>query len=202
LRLACGSDGLAPVRNGPPTTTERGALPLKGGALRLAVIADTHSRPHPRSAELVAASKPDHILHCGDIGVLSVLDDFAKIAPVTAVRGNIDVRAPEVPDVRVLDVTDGEHAILRILLTHIAVNGPRLRADAARLAAKEDAHIVACGHSHVPFAGRDRQFTVFNPGSIGPRRFHLPIVFGMIDVRRDGVTVKHVSCETGEDWRP
>ncbi|MEZ4264296.1 MAG: metallophosphoesterase family protein [Polyangiaceae bacterium] len=191
------------MRNGPPITTERGAFALdEGGALRLAVIADTHSRPHPRSAELVAALSPHHILHCGDIGVLSVLDDFGKIAPVTAVRGNIDVRAPEVPDVRVLDVTHGGHVILRILLTHIAVNGPRLRADAARLAAREDAHIVACGHSHVPFAGRDRQFTVFNPGSIGPRRFHLPIVFGVIDVRADGVSLKHVSCETGEEWRP
>ena len=42
--------------------------------------------------------------------------------------------------------------------------------------------MVVCGHSHVPFIGRDRDLTVFNPGSIGPRRFHLPIVFGTMNV--------------------
>lgn len=177
-------------------------MPLRDGALRVVFIADTHSRPHPRSVDLVSAERPDHVLHCGDIGALDVLDTFARVAPVTAVRGNIDERRPELPDVRVLTLEDDGGPLLTLVLTHIALNGPRLRADARRLAAAEGAALLACGHSHVPFAGRDGEVTVFNPGSIGPRRFHLPIVFGVMDVTRTGVSLRHVSCETGGPWRP
>lgn len=170
------------------------------GTLRLAVIADTHGAPHPRSAELVAREAPDVVLHAGDIGDLAVLDRFAKIAPVVAVRGNIDEHV--MPDVVTLDVAQGEASLFKFLLLHIAVNGPRLRADALRRAQAKDAQLVICGHSHVPFLGRDRGIAVFNPGSIGPRRFQLPIVFGVIDVAPDQVRMKHVSCETGERWMP
>jgi len=173
-----------------------------GGVFRLVVVADTHSRPDPRSAGIIAAQRPDHILHAGDIGALSVLDELGAIAPVTAVRGNIDAQVPGVPDVVTIDVRDGDRTLTTLLLLHIAVYGPRLRADAARLARKEDAAIVVCGHSHVPFLGRDQGIAVVNAGSIGPRRFRLPIVFAVVDVRRDGVAMHHVSCETGEPWRP
>jgi hypothetical protein len=65
----------------------REALQLRAdGALRLVVVADTHSRPDPRSAELIAAQRPDRILHAGDIGAPGVLDALAMHAPVTAVR--------------------------------------------------------------------------------------------------------------------
>jgi hypothetical protein len=50
--------------------------------------------------------------------------------------------------------------------------------------------------------GRDGGLTVFNPGSIGPRRFHLPIVFGTIDVTPKGVSLAHHDCETGARWMP
>ena len=146
--------------------------------------------------------KRQHILHAGDIGDLGVLDRLAKIVPVTAVRGNIDVHAAEVPDVYAIDVVEGDESLFKILLMHIAVNGPRLRADAVRLAKSEGVQLVVCGHSHVPFIGRDKGLSMFNPGSIGPRRFHLPIVFGVIDVSRERVAMKHVSCETGERWMP
>jgi putative phosphoesterase len=174
------------------------------GKLRLVVIADTHSRPHPRSAELVAAQKPDHILHAGDIGALSVLDAFVAIAPVTAVRGNIDAQVPGVPDVVTIYVKDEEQdrSLITLLLMHIAVYGPRLRADAVRMARLREAGLVVCGHSHVPFLGRDQGIAVVNAGSIGPRRFQLPIVFAVVDIAREGVTMHHVSCETGERWEP
>jgi hypothetical protein len=84
----------------------------------------------------------------------------------------------------------------------MAVYGPKLRADVARIAAAEDVSLVVCGHSHVPFAGIDRGLTVFNPGSVGPRRFRLPIAFGAIDLTAGGVSVRHVDCETGLPWRP
>ncbi|HEX3759569.1 MAG TPA: metallophosphoesterase family protein, partial [Kofleriaceae bacterium] len=58
------------------------------------------------------------------------------------------------------------------------------------------------GHSHVPFIGRDRDLTVFNPGSIGPRRFHLPIVFGTLVITPQAVRLAHVDCETGQRWMP
>jgi uncharacterized protein len=177
-------------------------LALHDGALRIVVVADTHSDPHPKSAKVIAAERPDHILHAGDIGDLSVLDRLAKIAPVSAVRGNIDVRADEVPDTLTLDICDGDARLFTILLLHIAVSGPKLRADAVRMAKAKGARVVVCGHSHVPFIGRDRELTVFNPGSIGPRRAPLPIVFGVIDIRREGVTMKHVDCETGRQWLP
>lgn len=171
-------------------------------AVRLVVVADTHGLPDPRSAELIEAQRPDRILHAGDIGSLRVLDELAKIAPVTAVRGNIDAQVPGVPDAVTLDIRDGDGSLTTLLLLHIAVYGPKLRADAARLARAEDAQIVVCGHSHVPFLGRDQGLVVLNAGSIGPRRFQLPIVFAVIDVGRGGVTIRHLSCETGETWLP
>ncbi|MDF2693604.1 MAG: putative phosphoesterase [Labilithrix sp.] len=180
------------------------------GALRVVVVADTHSEPHPRTDELIAALEPDHILHAGDIGDLAVVDRLARIAPTTAVRGNIDVHADLVPDVFTIDVRDradpddpeAGDSLFKILLLHIGVNGPRIRADAARLARAEGAKLVICGHSHVPFIGRDRDLSVFNPGSIGPRRFPLPIVFGVMDVSPQRVDLKHIDCETGQRWLP
>jgi putative phosphoesterase len=182
--------------------TRSAALALRAdGGLRVAVVADTHSQPHPSTVALLTAYRPDAILHAGDIGDLDVLDQLGAIAPVLAVRGNIDTRANALPDVLTVDIGDGERS-LRVLLLHIGVNGPRLRADAARLARSHGASLVVCGHSHVPFIGRDRDMTVFNPGSIGPRRFHLPIVFGTMEIGPAGVRLAHVDCETGQRWSP
>lgn len=186
----------------PKLERTRETLALAGGRARVVVVADTHSEPHPRAYELVARERPDRILHAGDIGDLRVVAELARIAPTWAVRGNIDARAPSLPDLVRVDVSDGDARLFGMLLFHIAVAGPRLRADAARLAREEEASLVVCGHSHVPFIGEDRGFTIFNPGSIGPRRFHLPIVFGVMELGRDGIAMKHVSCETGETWTP
>jgi putative phosphoesterase len=191
---------------------------------KLAVVADTHSRPHPRAEALLRAYAPDAILHAGDIGDLEVLDRLSAIAPVHAVRGNIDTRAAALPDVLVLDIDGrdqrpagrtaeshrrarcagrcGSITALRVLVLHIGVAGPRLRGDAAKLARAEGARIVVCGHSHVPFVGAERELTVFNPGSLGPRRFTLPIVFGTIELTEGRVRFAHVDCETGQAWLP
>ena len=172
------------------------------GTLRLAVVADTHSAPHPSIVTLLRSQSPDAILHAGDIGNLTVLGTLAAIAPLFAVRGNIDVRMPSLPDILTLDVVAGDASLLRILLMHIAVDGPRLRADAVRLAHARDASLVVCGHSHVPLVARDRDLSVFNPGSVGPRRFRLPIVFGTIHVTKAAVHLAHFDCETGQSWQP
>jgi putative phosphoesterase len=171
------------------------------GRLRLAAVADTHSKPHPATAERLAELKPAAILHAGDIGDLAVLSELEKVAPVYAVRGNIDGPS-EVPDMRLVELLSGDVMKLRILLVHIAVYGPKLRAEVARVAQKERAGLVVCGHSHVPFIGRDRGLGVFNPGSIGPRRFQLPIVLGTVDIDSTGVRLQHIDCETGKTWLP
>jgi putative phosphoesterase len=187
---------------GPRLVKKTARIPLRAdGSLRLAAVADTHSQPHRDVATHLTALRPDAILHAGDIGDLEVIDDLAAIAPVFAVRGNIDTRADGLPDVLELDV-EGQGRSLRIFLVHIAVAGPKLRADVARMARADGASLIVCGHSHMPFIGRERDLTFFNPGSIGPRRFTLPILFGTIDVTPIGVRLAHVDCETGRSWSP
>ncbi len=184
-------------------TTERHvalALPAAGG--RLVVVADTHSAPHPGSATHLAALHPAAILHAGDIGDLSVLDALATIAPVYAVRGNIDVHASELTDRLVLDVTCEQGPTLRIFMVHIGLDGPRLRADVDRQARAVDAALVVCGHSHIPFVGQQRGLTLFNPGSIGPRRFQLPILFGSIELSPAGARLAHFEAATGARFDP
>ena len=173
-------------------------------ASHIVAVADTHGNPHPSLGARLDETKPEHILHAGDVGDRSVLRFLEKWAPVTAVRGNIDGRARDLPDMVTIDVgvASGGGELARILLVHIAVYGPKLRADVARIAKAEDASLVVCGHSHVPFATMDRGIGVFNPGSVGPRRFRLPICFGIVEVLPTGVTVRHIDCETGLPWKP
>lgn len=172
------------------------------GAARIVVVADTHSKPNAAIGQRLLELRPAAILHAGDIGDLAVLDALAAYAPVFAVRGNIDVHAPDLPDHVVIDVHGGPGGTFRLLLVHIAVYGPRLRAEVARTAHRVGASLVVCGHSHVPFIGADRGLTVFNPGSIGPRRFDLPIVLGTIEVTATTVRLGHIACETGAPWTP
>lgn len=186
-----------------PLQQREAVLPLRAqGALRVAVVADTHSRLHPNVTELIAALAVDAILHAGDIGDLTVLSELEALAPLIAVRGNIDERAPHVPDAVTIDLRSDRQSAMKLLLVHIAVQGPRIRADAAALAVQHGAHLIVCGHSHVPFIGRDRGLTVFNPGSAGPRRMHLPIVFGVLEIAAGKLSLRHVDCETGRDWAP
>jgi hypothetical protein len=170
--------------------------------LRLAVVADTHSAPHPKALAHLKALAPDAILHAGDIGELGVLEELATVAPLHAIRGNIDLHSDDLPDVITLDITDRGHRVLRLLMVHIGVYGPKLRSEVVRLAKAEQAGVVVCGHSHVPFIGEDRGITIFNPGSVGPRRFSLPIVFGTIDIRDGKLRFGHVDAVTGEPWTP
>ena len=172
------------------------------GRFRVAVVADTHSRPHPDALGLLADHGPNLILHAGDIGALSVLDDIAEVAPLITVRGNIDGTDNGLPDHVHLTLTRQGVPCARWLLTHIAVRGPKLMKPVAVRAHEGGAQMVVCGHSHVPWIGTDRGLAVFNPGSIGPRRFRLPITLGLIDLDEKGINLTHWDCETGARWRP
>ncbi|MFW5812854.1 MAG: metallophosphoesterase family protein [Fibrobacterota bacterium] len=172
------------------------------GSFRLAVVSDTHSAPHGRALETISKLHPDAILHAGDIGELTLLDDLERICPVYAVRGNIDIRHPKLPDLLVLELVSKEKVVLRILALHVGVYGPRLRAEVARRARAEKASVVICGHSHVPLIASERGLVVFNPGSMGPRRAGLPIVFGMLELTAGDFRLRHIDCETGTLWKP
>ncbi|MBL8910860.1 MAG: metallophosphoesterase family protein [Archangium sp.] len=182
--------------------TAEAVIPLHvDGSLRVGIVADTHSEPHLGGLAHLTALKPDVILHAGDIGDLGVITKLKDVAPVHAVRGNIDSRV-DLPDVMTLEFKQGEQRALMVMLTHIAVAGPVIRADAAKRARAAKASLIVCGHSHVPFITQDRGLTLFNPGSIGPRRFRLPILFGVMQISATGVSLKHIDAETGREWRP
>lgn len=184
-------------------TKAKALVPMHAnGSLRLGIVADTHSAPNERGLGHLAAMKPDFILHGGDIGDLSVLEQLAQIAPVHAVRGNIDTRAAHLADVLTLELSHEGRPQLTLLLTHIALAGARIRGDAAKLARAQKASVIICGHSHVPFIGQERGLSIFNPGSIGPRRFQLPILFGVMDLSPTAVSLRHFDAETGAPWSP
>lgn len=186
-----------------PATIPKRCLPADAdGSFRFGVVADTHSDPHPATLQRLTELKPHAILHAGDIGALAVLDRLAEVAPVLAVRGNIDAHDHALPELLTVDVVADQALRLRILLVHIAVYGPKLRAEVIRAAQAEGASLVVCGHSHVPFIGRDRGIAVFNPGSVGPRRFALPIVLGRIDITPESIRLTHIDCASGEIWTP
>ena len=187
----------------------RGRLPVStvkriqlAQSTRVVVLSDTHSKPHPNTVGLIRKRRPDLILHAGDVGAMSVLEPLEKIAPLIAVRGNIDPTSCDLPDVVSLLFESDGMVRSRWLMTHIAVRGPKLRGPVHTLATSMDAHIIVCGHSHVPLLVEDRGRAVFNPGSCGPRRFSLPIVMGQIDIDKSGLHFQHICCETGNRWQP
>ncbi|MEO6775709.1 MAG: metallophosphoesterase family protein [Kofleriaceae bacterium] len=171
---------------------------LSNAVRRIAVVADTHSAPHEGTGRALAELAPDAIFHAGDIGDLEVLEHLREVAPLYAIRGNIDTRAETLPDILIVDAPNR----LRVMIVHIGVYGPKLRAEVAKRARAERANLVVCGHSHVPFIGIDHGIYVFNPGSCGPRRFQLPIVLGRIDLAPTGVKLAHIDCETLAPWSP
>jgi len=184
-----------------PFRHERLKIAVPKDGVRLVVISDTHSNPHPKAVEHIRKLEPDHILHAGDVGNPAVLEDFRRIAPVIAVRGNIDARLPELPDAVTMILRGSDDSALYVLMVHIALRGPRLLKRTRELARREGASLIICGHSHVPFLGKEGG-VIFNPGSIGPRRFALPITFGVLDVGPSGAIPRHFCCETGEEWKP
>jgi putative phosphoesterase len=134
--------------------------------MRLGLVSDTHGFFDPRLADLLAGV--DHILHAGDVGRLSVLDDLRAIAPVTAVLGNVDF--PEM-GLRLTECV--EWAGKKFLLHHI-VNPQHPGEDLQQSLAERQPDVVVFGHSHQPFQQRLRGVLYFNPGYAGPQRFNQP----------------------------
>jgi uncharacterized protein len=134
------------------------------------VISDTHGLLRPEALEALAGS--GLIVHAGDVGDPSILDRLRAIAPVVAVRGNIDTApwATALPDVDVAEV-GGRHLYVLHQLDHLDLD-PRAGGFAA----------VIYGHSHTPSAETRNGVLYLNPGSAGPRRFSLPVTLALLQV--------------------
>ena len=129
-----------------------------------------------RAEAIEALRGSDRIIHAGDIGAPEILNQLGTIAPVTAVRGNIDkgVWAQRLPEAEVLEI-DG----ISIYVLHDLAQLD-LSPAAAGFAA------VISGHTHVPKQEMLNGVLYFNPGSAGPRRFNLPLSIGKLSLE-DGV---------------
>jgi putative phosphoesterase len=138
--------------------------------MRLGVISDTHSLLRPEAIE--ALRGVDHILHAGDVGEAAILDQLRQLAPVTAIRGNIDSNGPcaQLPEIELVEFSGRSlymlHDVHQLDLDPVAAG----------------IHAVISGHSHKPLIEWKKEVLYFNPGSAGPRRFSLPISLGFLEI--------------------
>ena len=147
------------------------------------VISDTHGLLRPEALEMLRGS--EHIIHAGDIGAPEIIPALQKLAPVTAIRGNVDGQdwTRKFRETEVVEL-GGAH----IYIIH-DVNALDLNPKAAGFAA------VISGHSHKPHQEVRDGVLYFNPGSAGPRRFKLPITVGRLEISGSRLTATVLPLE-------
>jgi uncharacterized protein len=144
------------------------------------LISDTHGLLRPEAEKALAGC--DLILHAGDVGDPAILDRLRSIAPVIAVRGNIDV-APWAAGLPLsATVPVGEH---RIHMLH-SLQDLKLDPQAAGFA------FVISGHSHQPGETERSGVRYINPGSAGPRRFRLPVTVARLHIQERPPRLKFI----------
>jgi uncharacterized protein len=136
-----------------------------------------------RPEALAALRRSQHILHAGDIGAPEILEELALIAPVVAIRGNVDKAAwaHKLPETEA-----AEFGRISIYMLH----------DLAKLDLKPAAagfKVVVSGHSHVPKQESRDGVLYFNPGSAGPCRFKLPVTVGKLIVEGGNIRGEIIS---------
>jgi putative phosphoesterase len=136
----------------------------------IGVVSDTHGLLRPEV--IPALQGVEHILHLGDVGDFSILKSLEKLAPVTAIRGNVDRtgKCGKLPETEVV--------LFETHYIYMLHDVQTIHLDPA--AAKFSA--VLFGHSHKPEIRRHKGVLYFNPGSCGPRRFSLPVTIGKVTV--------------------
>jgi uncharacterized protein len=141
---------------------------------RIGIISDTHGLLRPEAERRLAGV--DHIVHAGDIGRPEIVNTLRRIAPVTAIRGNVDSGewAREYPDTELVRLAGRSIYVLHDLKT--------LDVDT-----RVSIDVIISGHSHVPKIERIGGILYLNPGSAGPRRFKLPITLATLEVTPDGL---------------
>lgn len=142
---------------------------------RIGIISDTHGLLRPEAERLLAGV--EHIVHGGDIGDPDIIDALGRLAPVTAIRGNVDIGnwAAAYADTELVSLAERSIYVLHDLNT--------LRIDPVA----RGIDVVVSGHSHVPKIETINGVLYLNPGSAGRRRFRLPITLATIDITTAGL---------------
>jgi len=150
---------------------------------RIGLISDTHGLL--RREALKALRGSELIIHAGDVGKPEILEELRKIAPVVAVRGNVDTGpwAEALPETAM-----AEAGSVLIYILH-DVNALDLNPAAAGF------HIVVSGHSHKPGKTERDGVLYINPGSAGPRRFQLPVTMARLNLGRIPYGVEFLELE-------
>src|SRR3954464_8759045 len=144
---------------------------------RIGIISDTHDLLRPEAEP--ALTGVDHIIRAGDIGRPEIVDALRRIAPVTAIRGNVDSGewTREYPDTKLVRLAGKSIYVLHDLKTLKADPGAGI-------------DVIVSGHSHVPKIETLGGVLHLNPGTAGPRRFKLPITLATLEVTREGMRPK------------
>jgi putative phosphoesterase len=150
---------------------------------RIGLISDTHGLLRREAVEALRGS--ELIIHAGDVGKAEILEELRKIAPVVAVRGNIDTEpwAQALPETAV-----AEAGSVSIYVLH-DVKALDLNPAASGF------HIVISGHSHKPGKMERVGVLYINPGSAGPRRFRLPLTVALLRLGAAPYEVEFVDLE-------
>jgi putative phosphoesterase len=151
----------------------------EGKSFHIGVISDTHGLLRAEAVEALLGV--EHILHAGDVGGAGILQRLRAIAPLTAIRGNVDLHGPcaELPPTEVV-VLSGRMFYLVHSLEELDINP-----QAAGVA------VVVYGHSHRAEIEERGGVVYLNPGSAGPRRFDLPVTLARVELL-DGVVKAHL----------
>lgn len=138
----------------------------------IGVISDTHGLLRPEAVDVLRGS--ELILHAGDVGKPGILDELRSIAPLIAVRGNVDGGdwAEELPMSETIEF-GGHHIHMRHILADLDISP-----------ATAGFAMVIFGHSHRPEISEEDGVTYFNPGSAGPPRFQLPVTVGRLTMQQ------------------
>jgi putative phosphoesterase len=128
------------------------------------------------------------IIHAGDVGDAKILEELRKLAPVVAVRGNVDTQEWA----RTLPLTMVAEAGAVLIYVLHDVNALDLDPAAAGF------HLVVSGHSHKPGKIKRDGVLYVNPGSAGPRRFKLPVSVARLNLAQEPWHLEFVDLEAGE----
>lgn len=159
---------------------------MNTNAKQIGLISDTHGLLRPEAIEALRGS--ELILHAGDVGKPEILDELRKLAPVVAIRGNVDT-APWASRLNETKLVETEAATFYLIHN---INDVDLNPAAAGI------HIVLFGHSHQPTRYEKDGVLYINPGSAGPRRFHLPIAFARLNLANKPWSVDFVTLKLAD----
>jgi putative phosphoesterase len=137
--------------------------------MRIGVLSDTHGLLRPQV--LTAIAGVEHILHAGDVGNAAILEALSRIAPVTAIRGNVDTHGACAQ----LPATEAVELGGRLFYLVHSVQWLDIKPESAGI------DCIVSGHSHQPGIETRNGILYMNPGSCGPRRFKLPVTVATVD---------------------